>query len=1207
MKHYKWYQISLIVLFSIFINFIGRFFADTFQLPLWLDSFGTFLTAYILGPVCGIMVGVSGNIIHGISHPVSFAYALSSIAISLTVGYCSKKGWLKTLLKTMSLAMLVTVICSFMSCLVDIIFYDGKIGNIWGQAVSDYFENIGVYFFFRVLLGQFYVDFLDKVVTLLLLYFSIKIYKKLSLKLPNFLKPLNTNQNKDDDSQKSPETKSQSFDKLLNTTILSLLFFAGFMILNPSKLSAENSSFIEKKDYNSYIRTVYNKENGLPSGKTNAIAETRDGVLWIGTYEGLYRFNGNEFKFMDNLDSIKTVRSLFVDNENRLFVGTNDDGISVLINEKVTGILDEDSGLPNNSVRCITRGANNLYYVGTSGAMAVLSIEDGLKVKKTFPQIEGVIRIESDENGNIAAVTYDGKLFVLNGTKIIENNKNELYTSVTFSPDGIIYASTENSIIRKFKIEERNSVYNVVPVDFGNDLFCSELSHINSLYFNDDVIFVTADNGIGYFSGKTFKKIESGSFNNSIDNVLIDFQQNLWFTSSRLGLLKMCKSPFSEVYLSAGFQEVVVNSITSFEGLLYFATDEGLSAVDRKTGKAVFNELTEYLKNTRIRCLLTSKDNCLWICTKSKGLLCVDSSGKITGVVKNHQARVVKELRDGTIVVGANDGIGFIKNFEMIKWFSDADGLENPMILTINQTKNDVVFAGTDGGGICVFKKIDGEWNIERILNRQNGLSSNVILRTVNDFDGLVETGNFFAVTSNGICYITLSDDEYQIRYLTNFPYTNNYDMVISKDKSVFVLSSAGIFEVNRDSLLSDEKLEYQLLDLKKGLRGSLTANSWNFIDENNNLYLSCDSGASCINLDTFDKDENSYRIQLKSVLIDDEYHYLQKDTPCVISAEKERLEIFPEVINYSISNPLVSVYLEGVDEKPQIIPQKSLTSFVYTHIKPGVYNFHIGILNDKGTNVVEESVYVFSKQSHFYDNWWFKFYIIIVSAIAIAWLTWYLTFNIQSKRIEKQQNEIDAFKQQVRMVNETIFAIANSVEARDKSTGRHSLRVADYSVLIAKEIGYSDVELENLHKIGLLHDIGKIGVPDSILNKPSKLSDEEYQIMKTHVNIGGEILKDFTLVPNVAEGAKYHHERFDGKGYPNGLKGEEIPLNARIIGIADAFDAMTANRVYRKAQDLSYVVDELKRCKGSQFDPVLVDVLLRLIENDKIKIEVSS
>lgn len=1182
MKQYKWYQISLIVLFSIFVNFIGRFFADTFQLPLWLDSFGTFLTAYILGPVCGIMVGVAGNIIHGLSHPVSFAYAFSSVAIGITVGYCSKKGWLENLLKTMSLAMLVTVICSFMSCLVDIIFYDGKIGNIWGQAVSDYFENIGIYYFFRVLLGQFYVDFLDKVVTLLLLHFFIKIYKKLSLNLPGFLKPLST------------------------SSILGILF-SSLIFLCPSELTAEDFKTIGKKDYNSYIRTIYNKENGLPSGKTNAIAETRDGVLWIGTYEGLYRFNGNEFKFMDNLDSIKTVRSLFVDNENRLFVGTNDDGISVLINEKVTGILDEDSGLPNNSVRCITRGSNNLYYVGTSGAMAVLSIEDGLKVKKTFPQIEGVICIDSDENGNIAAVTYDGKLFILNGTKIIELRKNELFTSVTFSNDGIIYASTENSQIRKFKIQKNYDAYNVIPVDFGNEISCPDLRHINSLYFYDDVLFVAADNGIGYFFNNNFEKIETGSFNNSVDNVLIDFQENLWFTSSRLGLLKMCKSQFSEIYLSAGFQEVVVNSIASFEGNLYFATDEGLSAVDSETGKAVSNELTEYLKKIRVRCLLTSKDNCLWICTKSKGLICVDSSGKIIKVVQNHQARVVKELRDGTIVVGANDGIGFIKDFQILKWFSDSDGLETPMILTINQTKDDVVFAGTDGGGICVFKIIEGEWIFEQVLNRKNGLSSNVVLRTVNDFDGSIETGNFFAVTSNGICYIIPSGDEYQIRYLANFPYTNNYDMVISNDKSVFVLGSAGIFEVNRNELLSGEKLEYNLLDLKKGLRGSLTANSWNYIDEKNNLYLSCDSGASCINLDTFDKDENSYRIQLKSVLIDDENYYLQKDAPCVISPEKERLEIFPEVINYSISNPLVSVYLEGVDEKPQIIPQKSLTSFVYTHIEPGVYNFHIGILNEKGTNVVEEAVYVFQKQSHFYDYLWFKFYLIIVAAIAIAWLTWYLTFNIQSKRIEKQQKEIDDFKKQVRMVNETIFTFANSVEARDKSTGRHSLRVADYSVLIAKEIGYSDVELENLHKIGLLHDIGKIGVPDSILNKPDKLTDYEYQIMKTHVDIGGEILKDFTLVPNVVEGAKYHHERFDGKGYPNGLKGEQIPLNARIIGIADAFDAMTANRVYRKAQNLSYVVDELKRCKGSQFDPVLVDVLLRLIENDKIKIEAFS
>ena len=156
----------------------------------------------------------------------------------------------------------------------------------------------------------------------------------------------------------------------------------------------------------------------------------------------------------------------------------------------------------------------------------------------------------------------------------------------------------------------------------------------------------------------------------------------------------------------------------------------------------------------------------------------------------------------------------------------------------------------------------------------------------------------------------------------------------------------------------------------------------------------------------------------------------------------------------------------------------------------------------------------------------------------------------------------------------------------------------------VAKELGYSDEECENLRKAALLHDIGKIGIPDRILNKPERLTDEEYAIMKSHVEKGAEILKSFTLVNHVEEGALYHHERYDGKGYMQGLKGEEIPLNARIIGIADAFDAMTANRVYRKKLDKNYVLGEIRRGSGTQFDPELVDIMLRLIDSGRIDID---
>ena len=199
------------------------------------------------------------------------------------------------------------------------------------------------------------------------------------------------------------------------------------------------------------------------------------------------------------------------------------------------------------------------------------------------------------------------------------------------------------------------------------------------------------------------------------------------------------------------------------------------------------------------------------------------------------------------------------------------------------------------------------------------------------------------------------------------------------------------------------------------------------------------------------------------------------------------------------------------------------------------------------------------------------------------------------------QQEKLALALKQVSMGNETIMAIARTVDAKDALTSRHSQRVSEYSVMIARKYGFSGDEIDNLRKAALLHDIGKIGIPDAILNKPSALTEKEYECMKSHVTLGAEILKDFTLVENAAQGAKYHHERYDGTGYPEGLKGSEIPLYGRIIAIADAFDAMTANRVYRKRMPFEKVMDELHKGRGTQFDPELLDMFLELIENGDI------
>ncbi|MBQ4069561.1 MAG: HD-GYP domain-containing protein [Lachnospiraceae bacterium] len=185
------------------------------------------------------------------------------------------------------------------------------------------------------------------------------------------------------------------------------------------------------------------------------------------------------------------------------------------------------------------------------------------------------------------------------------------------------------------------------------------------------------------------------------------------------------------------------------------------------------------------------------------------------------------------------------------------------------------------------------------------------------------------------------------------------------------------------------------------------------------------------------------------------------------------------------------------------------------------------------------------------------------------------------------------------RLTIQMVKALANTIDAKDSYTNGHSTRVAEYSVMIAKRMGYIGEKLEHLYYAAVLHDIGKIGVPREIINKPSRLTDEEYAMIKSHPVTGSNILKEVTEIPDISIGAKYHHERYDGKGYPDGLSGTDIPEIARIIGVADAYDAMTSKRSYRDTLEQEVVRKEIINGKGTQFDPEIAEVMLELIDED--------
>ena len=199
-------------------------------------------------------------------------------------------------------------------------------------------------------------------------------------------------------------------------------------------------------------------------------------------------------------------------------------------------------------------------------------------------------------------------------------------------------------------------------------------------------------------------------------------------------------------------------------------------------------------------------------------------------------------------------------------------------------------------------------------------------------------------------------------------------------------------------------------------------------------------------------------------------------------------------------------------------------------------------------------------------------------------------------------QRNLEGMVEEKTRENENLFlhvveSLADAIDAKDNYTKGHSGRVAIYSKEIAKRYGYDEKHQEQIFMMGLLHDVGKIGVPDEVINKPGRLTDEEFAKIKKHPGIGGKILGNIKEMPSLAAGAKWHHERYDGKGYPEGLSGEDIPEEARIIAVADAYDAMTSNRSYRGALPVEVVRGEIEKGKGSQFDPKFADIMIEMID----------
>ena len=930
---------------------------------------------------------------------------------------------------------------------------------------------------------------------------------------------------------------------------------------------------------------LYDNSNGLPTSEANDIAQTSDGFIWIGSYSGLIRYDGNDFIRYDSSTGIASVVSLYVDSKDRLWIGTNDNGVAVYEKGEFT-VYGQVEGLNSYSIRSMVEDVDGNIIIATTQGMAYVDTENEFHLINE-PQVnnEYVCELRKGPNGVVYGETLSGAIFTVEDRKITAyySAKDMKFGTVNcIYPDpynaGYVYVGTDESEVVYGNIEDGLKDYTITSV--------SPQVNINAINCVDGIIWLCADNGIGFIDADgRYTQLKNIKMNNSIDEMIADYEGNLWFVSSRQGVLKLVECRFTDINKVAGLDAMVVNTTCKYNDNLYLGTDEGLYIID-KDYKIIKDDLTEALEGVRIRSIKTDSKGNLWLCTYSdNGLVKYDGkeikSFNMSSGISSNRVRTITELSDGTMAVATSGGLNIIDNDKVVAVYDGSSGINNTEILTVCEGTDGKLYLGSDGDGIYVID--DG---IVSRIGLSDGLKSGAVLRIKYD----VYHDVYWIITSNSISY--LKDGE--VKTVDNFPYSNNFDMIFKDDGVIWILSSNGIYVVNGEDLMTDKELEYTFYNSNTGLPYVTTANSRNYVDDDGTLYISCSSGICSVNLNDSEDFEEEIKLAIPMVEVDGKELYVGNDSTITIPANTKRLTVYGYALTYSIKNPSISSYLDGFDEEPEIYPQQDMEPQTYTNLDAGTYTYHFAIV-DPLTRVEQESIELtIIKKAAFHETIWFYLLIIAVTALVIATIV-KLYIARKTKMYEKKQQENKKF------INEMISAFGKCIDMKDKYTNGHSFRVAKYTELFARNMGYSDEELEDIYNIALLHDIGKISIPDHILGKQAKLDDEEYAIIKSHAQNGYEILKDIEIMPNLSLGAGCHHERIDGKGYPRGLKGDEIPPVAKIIAVADTFDAMYSSRPYRKKMKLEDVMAEINRVKGTQLSEEVVDVVNRLYEEGEL------
>lgn len=729
------------------------------------------------------------------------------------------------------------------------------------------------------------------------------------------------------------------------------------------------------------VQKIFTSEDGLLSTSTQAVAQTSEGFIWIGGYGGLVRYDGKSFETFA-YKRITRVSDLAAGADGALWIGTSDKGLFKYEHNEFTSI--EADILSD--VECLAFAPDGRLYLGTDSGLCV--VEDDAVRALDIPGLQDTRVVDLlCADGAVLCITRDGELFAYDGANVRQAaaGEGDVFRSVCVDAAGDGYmAGTAGDEVVSFDADLNET----------GRLHMDGLSCINALHCDPSgALWLCADNGIAIYVDDSVR-MQHLLMNNSVDKMMVDAEGNYWFVSSRQGVLEVSRSMFGDVSRSADLDDMVVNAIQRVGDTLYIGHDAGLATISATDFNQTHDPALDGLQGVRVRALLADKNDDLWIGTMKKGLFRYSQDGTLVNYTSAEYPALLSDnvrsivAADGGVLVSTDGGAYRVGDNGVENVCNDPEALNFRILCAV--PFGDKLCLGTDGNGLYLLK--DG--NIVRRVTTEDGLSSNVIMKAYVS----KHYGGVWLVTGNDIDFLDVSGD---IRSITNFPSTNNLDLLLMDDGDAWVLTGCGIYKTTEASLLEDAEPKYLQFRRADGLPYEVTPNAYQCRTDDM-LYVCGSGGVFSLRTDFAQSETGAYQMIIDSLSADGAVVYPTPGTPCEIGADVKRVDIHADVLTYQTGNPLVFYCLEGFDDHETVQRLADLGGISYTNLNGGDYTFHFGVVDDDTGRPVQEITLPIHKLFPWYQRPAVRIGAILLAVLLVALLILWIVRR-RSRRIKHQ------------------------------------------------------------------------------------------------------------------------------------------------------------------------------------------------------------